>query len=147
MFNPIMSAIDDCQSLGYRINSFMMSDISCDQNIRILIQCRLNHTFTGTRTDCYSFYFFFQITEYLYCPQMKCRLHIFTAFSESHRCLKIRYSSDPFGFIFFPYIPFCSYFQNFCILHIHLIPGKVCHSQYIIIRMHSIIRNIVLYQF
>ena len=55
----------------------------------VIVQGCLDHTFPGTRTDCNTLHFVFQITEHLYCSQMKCIFYILTALSERHRNLKI----------------------------------------------------------
>ena len=77
---------------------------------------------------------------------MKCLFDIFTALSKRHRFFKIRNSSNSFRFIFFSNITFAGYFQDLCIPHIHLVAGKIRHPKHIVIRMHCIVRNIILDQ-
>ena len=38
MLDAIVTCVNDCQSLSHRVNSFMMADISCDKDIRLLIK-------------------------------------------------------------------------------------------------------------
>ena len=120
-----------------------MPDIPCHEHIRPFCDRGCDGSFPGSGEDGEPGDFRLHIPEYFQAPQIQSMLYIDAAFLQRHGPFKLADPADPFRL---PVLFHCD-IQHFGIADVQELFRKLRHAEHIVIRVHCIIRNIILDQF